>query len=85
MGLKDIVNELQKTFDTKKGKVAKKIAAIEFLVAELVAKEASSREKLALADNDRDRSKYERRIKVCKAQITKGAAALEDLRDRPQK
>lgn len=80
MGLKDIVKELQKTFDTEKGKVDKKIAAIEFLVGELVKKEAKSRGKLALADNERDQAKYTRKIKVCVAQIAKGRAAIEELR-----
>ncbi|MCK4711838.1 MAG: hypothetical protein KAT26_03045 [Marinosulfonomonas sp.] len=80
MGLKDIVGKLDRVLDTKKGRAAKQADAIDELVEKLVAKEAKYIARLELAETDRDREKLERKIKVCRAQIAKGRAAITELR-----
>ena len=80
MGLKDLLNSLDSVLDTKKGRTTKQIKAIDELVAKLVTKEAKYRAKLELAQSDREQQKLERKIKVCQAQILKGRAAADALR-----
>jgi len=82
MGLKDILSSLDMVLDTKKGRAAKQASAIDELVAKLVAKEAKYVAKLELAETDSEKQKLERKIKVCKAQIVKGRAAAEKLRQK---
>jgi len=78
MGLKDIVGKLDSIFDTKKSRAAKQIDAINELMGQLVKKEAKYQAKLAVAETDRDIEKLKRKIKVCKAQIAKGQAVLDE-------
>ena len=80
MGLKDILGNLDKLLDTKKGRAAKQADAIDELVAKLETKEIKYRAKLKLADTDHAIEKLERKIKVCQAQIVKGRAAASDMR-----
>jgi len=79
MGLKEIVSTLESIFETKKSRATKQTGAIEELVEQLVSKEAKYRTKLAVAQNDRDKEKLTRKIKVCKAQIAKGRALLDEF------
>ncbi len=80
MGLKDILSKLDKVLDTKKGRTAKQVEAIEKLITKLVEKEAKYKAKLLLAKTPREKEKLERKIKVCEAQIAKGHAAEVMLR-----
>lgn len=80
MGLKDILKNLDRILDTKKGRAAKQADAIDDLVAKLVAKQAKYQTKLASTETDRDLQKLKRKIKVCQAQIEKGRTAAAALR-----
>lgn len=80
MGLKDILVSLDSALDTKKGRATKQAIAIDELVAKLVVKKAKYTAKLERAQTDRERQKLERKIKVCLAQIEKGRAAADELR-----
>lgn len=80
MGLKGILKRLDHVLDTKKGRAAKQINAIDELVAQLVNKEAKYAARLAQALTDWDRQKYQRKIMVCQAQVEKGRAAADELR-----
>lgn len=80
MGLKDILSSLDRVLDTKKGRAAKQVDAIDALVAKLKTKEAKYIARLARAETEREKLKLERKIKVCKAQIVKGRAAADELR-----
>jgi predicted nucleic acid-binding Zn-ribbon protein len=76
MGLKDIVARLDSIFDTKKGRAAKQSDAISELIAALDAKLEKYNTKLSTVKTGREKDKLTRKIKVCKAQIEKGRAAL---------
>lgn len=80
MGLKDILGRLDRVLDTKKGRAAKQVDAIDELVAKLVAKEAKYVARLDTVSTEREKQKLERKIKVCQAQIVKGRAAASELR-----
>ncbi len=80
MGLKDILGKLDRVLDTKKGRAAKQVDAIDELVAKLVAKEAKYVARLGTVETEREKQKLERKIKVCQAQIVKGRAAAKELR-----
>lgn len=80
MGLKDILSNLDKVLDTKKGRAAKQAEAIEELILKLIAKEAKYKAKLKSAEGPREKDKLARKIKVCEAQIAKGRAAEKALR-----
>jgi len=80
MGLTDILSRLDIILDTKKGRAAKQVVAIDALVAKLQAKEAKYMAKKKLAETDRDQQKLDRKIKVCQAQIIKGRTAADALR-----
>ena len=80
MGLKDILSKLDKVLDTKKGRAAKQTEAIEALISKLAAKEVKYKAKLKIAETPREKSKLERKIMVCEAQIAKGRAAENALR-----
>lgn len=80
MGLKDILSRLDKVLDTKKGRASKQADAIDELVAKLQAKEAKYVARKQLAETEREQQKLDRKIKVCQAQIIKGRAAAEALR-----
>ena len=82
MGLKDILSKLDKVMDTKKGRAAKQIKAIEELIIKLQEKEIKYKAKLKLAKDSHAKKKLVRKIKVCKAQVAKGEAAAEALRTR---
>ncbi len=79
MGLNKIVKNLQKLLDTKKSRQLKRIDAVEDLVARLEKKQAKFSRKLEDAKSEKELKKIKRHIKVCKAQLKKGKAALETL------
>lgn len=83
MGLKSLVSELEKLFDTPKGRAEKQAVAIENLVEQLTEKKAKIKAKIAQTETEREKAKLERKLIVCKAQIKKGLAALENLRQTP--
>ncbi len=82
MGLDKIIKNLQKILDTKKSRESKRIDAVEDLLARLEKKIVKFRKKLEESDSDKEKAKLKRRIKVCKAQLKKGRAALQELQDR---
>ena len=80
MGLKDILNHLERVLDTPKGRAAKQADAIDELVDKLKAKQIKYQAKLKQAETDHAKQKLERKIKVCQAQIQKGSTAAATLR-----
>ncbi len=80
MGLKGILGKLDRVLDTKKGRAAKQVDAIDELVAKLVVKEAKYVARLSTVETEREKQKLKRKIKVCQAQIVKGRAAASKLR-----
>ncbi len=85
MGLDKIIKNLQKIMDTKKSRESKRIEALQDLLERLERKLVKFLKKLDESNGNKEKAKLERRIKVCKAQLKKGRAALQDLQDMQEK
>ncbi len=77
MGLKDIVARLDSIFNTEKGRAVKQSEAISVLIEALEIKLEKYTARLETAQTAHEKTKLERKIEVCKAQIEKGRAVLK--------
>ena len=81
MGLSKIVKNLQKLLDVDKKRTNKRVDAVRELVGKLEKKQVKLQDKLALVETEKETKRVKRHIKVCKAQLEKGRAALEVLQE----
>ncbi len=80
MGLKKIIENLQKALDAKKNRTSRQIETIEDLLDRLERKKTKYQARLAAASGEKEKRKASRHLKVCKAQLEKGRAVLQELR-----